>query len=98
MTYSVFIGFLSNIELDWRNWLFLIFVLWILSVSFSAYIALNESYFRKGDKRNKTKLLLLAVNSIMILILFGIIGFISFIINHLIIVSFISDYRLNEKD
>jgi hypothetical protein len=97
MTYNVFIGFLSNLNLSWQNWLFCILFLEIIFIAFSSYISLNKSYFKKYDNTNKAKIISLTISSISILILVGIIGFFTFIITYFIVISFISDYRLNEK-
>lgn len=97
MNYTVYLGVLSSLDLDFQEWIFTSVILFFVFAGFSAYISLNRSYFSKNDKTNKNKILILISAFIGTFLLLGLVGLIVFVLMHFIMISFISDYRLDDK-
>jgi len=96
MTYSLFIGLLDNLDISWESWTFLFIIFEVLIVSLIVYLALNKHSFKKNDSSNKNKIIFLMITFLITLVLFGIVGFITFLLTYLITISFLSDYRVGE--
>jgi fatty acid desaturase len=97
MEYNVFIGLLASVSLGWQEWVFLSVILFFIFSGISAYINLNRGSLFKNDKKNKKKIIMLMGIFLLSFILFGLVGLISFVLIHIIIISFISDYGLGKK-
>lgn len=98
MSYSVFIGILSNFDFGWEAWVFTAVSLLILFVGFSAYLALNKSHFASLDDGNKRKITIMAATFFGVFLLLGVVGLVSLVITYLIMISIISDYRLDASN
>jgi len=96
MSYSFFLGFLDNLEIGWQNWTFLFIIFEVIIVSFIVFLTLNKHSFKKNDNNNKKKIIFLMSTFLIVLVLFGIVGFIIFLLTYLITISFLSDYRVGE--